>query len=149
MEGLKSTCVVTDVLGQRANVSVQFDPTIFGNWVDKSDNIKDLLATYSDGTVTNRSDNMSHSYAVPARGTPPHAYGTVDQKAVIIMKENWSGKQRRIEIPVPKPSMFYHVEEKGWRVTAVAGADIAAKITAMLPTGKSISFVSGWLKGKQ
>jgi hypothetical protein len=145
-EGLISTCRVVDTLGQGCNVKIDFGASLFGNWVDKSDNLMALLEDYSDGTVVGRSDNMSHSYAIPPKGAPPTAYGTVDQKAVIILKENATGKQRRIEIPAPKPSMFTYVEDQGWRVTPAAGADIAAQITAM---GLTVSFVRGWLKGKK
>ena len=138
-----------DVLGQSCNVSVDFGVSLFGNWVDKSDDLKTLVETYSHGVVIGRSDNMSHSYAVPEKGTPVDGYATVDQKAMIIMRENWSGKNRRIEIPAPLPSMFYDVEDQGFRVTPAAGSNIATMFSSLLPTGKTVSFVRGWLKSKQ
>ena len=153
-EGLRSTCTVQDTGGQSCNVSIDFGTSIFGNWVDKSNELMALLDAYmvlEDAKVIRRSDNMSHSENKdfkPTGAAPTTPYGTVDQKAIVIMKQQADGKQRRIEIPAPKASMFYRVEgqEGGFRVTAVAGNDIAAKITAL---GLSVTFVRGWLKSKQ
>lgn len=151
-EGLTSTCSVMDKLGQQCKVSVKFPVSIIGNWFDKSNMLQTLLEDYMEPSakVVGRSDNMSHVVTQADRSTwpdPTSRSGTVDQKAVIILRLASADKTpRRIEIPAPVDSMFYKVDESGWRVVLAAGVDIANQITAM---GLPVTFIRGWLKSKK
>jgi hypothetical protein len=148
-DGLKSTCVVWDPTGQHCNVSMSFEPGIFGQWFDKSGELAELIKAHSVGMVVKRSDTYSTPVDKYVPGNVIGKYGTIDQKIIVILRENWTGKTRKMEIPAPKDNIFKQVEEKGFRLLLPNGLDIAARVSAMLPAGKDVSFVRGWLKGKQ
>lgn len=148
-DGLKSTCVVKDPTGQQCNVSVYFEPGIIGNWFDKSSQLKDAIESLSVAKVVKRSDNYSVTEQDVQKGTVIGAYGTVDQKAIILLRESWTGKTRRVEIPAPKEDIFKQVEDQGFRVKEVNGLAFATLYSGMLPSGKSVTFQRGWLKSKK
>ena len=148
-DGLTSTCVVKDPTGQQCNVRVYFEPGIFGQWFDKSSALKELIEAQSVCKVVRRSDNFAATGEDVQRGVVQGKYGTVDQKAIVLLRESWTGKTRRIEIPAPKESMFKQVDDQGFRVMEANGIAIAAAYTGMLGGSRKVTFIRGWLKSKK
>jgi hypothetical protein len=154
-EKLVASVTVQDEAKQKAVMSVDFGEAVLGNWFDKSDNLAEIVADYSDGYVVKLQDSTSHIAEIP----DDYEWGDsqlrmVDQKAVLtfLVKGLTFSRNLRMELPAPKPAIFYKVEEKGWRVLKEVGDIIAGKLESGLDNvlgTVSVTFKKGWLKSKQ
>jgi len=122
----------------------------FFTWdLSKHDEMKALGELYSHAKVLKTGKLDTQLYDIPQNfyGTViEKGFDLVDQKAVMTFRDD-KGGVHRMSLPAPKSTMFEVVQKEGWRVTQVAGADIADKLSQALNV--TLTFEYGYLDGNK
>lgn len=159
MANKKTTIGVTlrDHVNQTGTMSFSFDrgwlaalADFFGWTASKSDALKDFVESYSYAKCVRSGINNAMEYSMPTnflKSAPMKGFDTIDQKAVITLRDTTSGAPHTISIPAPKADIFEPELGQGQRVEPISGAAIAADFSTIL--GRTMVFEQGWLIGKK
>lgn len=147
---LKDHSKQTSVLSYRFDAGFWASVADFFTWdLSKHDEMKDLAEEYSNAKVLKTGKLDSQLYSIPQSffGTViEKGFDLVDQKAVMSFRDD-KGGVHKMSLPAPKSTMFELVQKEGWRVTQVAGADIADKLSQALNV--TLTFDNGYLDGNK
>lgn len=146
-----------DNTNQTGTMSFSFDrgwlaalADFFGWTTTKSEALKDFVETYSYAKCVRSGINNALQYTMPNGflGTVQNlGFDTVDQKAVVTLRDESTGASHTISIPAPKEDIFESSFGNGVRVDRASGDAIAADFSTVL--GKTLVFQEGWLIGKK
>lgn len=147
-----------DRVNQSGSMSFTFERgflAALGNFLGwdeaKADALMDFAANYSNAEVIRSGVANAKTYTLPPGfiGGPDieKGFDLVDQKAVLVFRDEDSGASHIVTIPAPNEAMFISVLGEGLRVDPTMGATMAGELGPIL--GLSLVFEKGWHEGRK